>query len=120
MTELLILFFIANILGIWGFYAASDVEFYDDDRPELGVREDSKMILWRLKVWTVKNLGYFWGKPVCLCPTCMSSLHSTYWYLLLLFLTGFPTPLLIFYPYYVFALAGTNYILGIAVSKMKS
>lgn len=34
------------------------------------------MILDKVKLWSDKNLGEFWSKPVYSCPTCMSSFHG--------------------------------------------
>lgn len=117
---LLFYFLILNALAIWGFHIATDVEMLDDDYPEHGYKNSSKMILWKVKVWSLKHLGYFWSKPVCLCPPCMSSLHSTYFYLFFLYLTGFSFQWILFYPMYVLVLTGLNYFISLTVKKLSN
>lgn len=116
---LLIAFLFLNALAIWGFHIATDVKMMDDDYPEHGYINSSKMIFWKVKVWCLTNLGYFWSKPVCLCPPCMSSLHSTYFYAFFLYLNGFALQWIAFYPMYILILTGINYFISITVSRIK-
>lgn len=114
---LLITILILNAFAIWGFHISTEVEFLDEDRPELGINPHTKMIFWKLKVWCVKRIGWFWSKPICLCPPCMSSLHSTYFYFFFLFIVKFQIQWILFYPMYILILAGLNYFIGLLVSK---
>jgi hypothetical protein len=104
---LLILLYL-NHLYIIGIHAAFKVDFLDDNHPQLGVDEDSKMILWKVKVWAVTKFGWFYSKPIATCPTCMSSLHSLYVYWPVCLLLGFELWMLPGYVLYVGALAGLN------------
>lgn len=67
------------------------------------IQEDSKMILWKLRYWSIEYLGEFWSKPILTCPTCQSSVHSLYVYWLTQPLTLHS---LIVYPFYILLLAG--------------
>jgi hypothetical protein len=117
--HLLIYFLILNAVGIWGFHIATEVDFLDDEYPDHGIVKDSKMILWWVKYWSVKKLGWFWSKPICTCPACMSSIHSTYFYAFFLYLVNFQTIWIAFYPMYILILAGINYFIGLVIEKLK-
>lgn len=71
MIDLLLLATL-NAFLIIGFYTACLYEVDAFSRPY----EDSKMILWRFRKWSVDTFGLFWSKPICTCPPCMASLHS--------------------------------------------
>lgn len=72
------------------------------------------MILWWVRFYSLKYIGAKWSKPIITCPTCMASLHSTYFYWLIVFPLSFNSeilPALVIYPMYILALAGLNTIL---------
>jgi len=77
ITDYLLLF-LFNSLWIFGLYELFYIEFLDDDYPEHGINEDSKGLLWKVKRWSILTFGWFYSKPICLCPPCMASLHSLY------------------------------------------
>jgi hypothetical protein len=104
--------FVINSLWIWGLYSASQVEFIHDEQPEMGVHNDTKELLWFLRYQSVKRFGWFYSKPIIVCPSCMASLHSTYFYLPYLFLTGFTWVGLLMWIPYVVCLSGFNYLIG--------
>lgn len=100
MTEILFLFvivFLGNGQIILGLNTVTD---YDDSVHE------SRMILWKFRRWAVSTFGEFWSKPICTCPPCMSSLHSTYIYFPALALLGAPAWVYFCWPLYALALAG--------------
>lgn len=77
---------IANARWIIAFHRWCQYEVYEKDQRVIKngrvrvlkagqVVEDSKMILWKLKRWGDKNLGWL-KKPVYDCPTCQASLHG--------------------------------------------
>lgn len=118
--ELLFLLLLAfcNSLIIIGWNKATDFELskegYDsidyfvknkltcwEDSIEKGITD--KMIFWKLRFWSLKYFGSFWSKPLFTCPTCMSSVHSTYFYWAIM---PFTLHSLMVYPFYVIGLAG--------------
>lgn len=102
MTEILFLFvivFLVNALHIIGFNTVTD---YDESVHE------SRMLLWKVREWSVKTFGEFASKPICTCCPCMASLHSTYVYFPLMvihFSVNFWIALLC-WPVYALALSG--------------
>ena len=114
---LLIIILLLNSVAIFGFQIATAFDFIDDEYPENGIMPDSKMILWKVRYWCLKKLGYFWTKPVCICAPCMASIHSTYFYLFFLAVVNFEMKWILFYPAYVLALAGLNYFIGLKTEK---
>jgi len=104
--------FLINSLWIWGLYAMCQVEFIHNEQLDAGVQDDTKEIGWRVKVWVVKRFGWWWSKPIIVCAACMGSLHSLYFYLPYLYLTGFTwIGLLIIVPYSI-CLVGFNYLIA--------
>jgi hypothetical protein len=103
--------FLLNSLWIWGLYIICNVEFLHED-PKMGVDEDSKEIFWFVKVWVVKKVGLWYSKPIITCPVCMSSIHSAYFYLPFLFLTGFTWIGLLTWIPYMICLAGFQYLIA--------
>lgn len=91
--------FLANARLIVGFNTVTD---YDE------TNDESRMLFWKIRRWSVNNLGEFWSKPVCTCPPCMSSLHSAYIFFPMAIyafnLTWYGA--LLIWPVYVLALAG--------------
>ena len=69
---------IGNALAIMGFHRACQYDTYTDTEPENTdyIIEDTKMIFWKVKLYSEIILGPFWSKPVYSCPTCMASLHG--------------------------------------------
>lgn len=108
-----------NILWIWGFYAACKVDFHDDENPQLGYDKDSRMILWKVKKWSLKNLGTLWSKPVCTCPACMSSLHGVPFYIALFIILNLKWYFIFFMLIYCTCLAGVNYFISLFVNKLE-
>ena len=69
------------------------------------------MILWWIRFYSLKYIGLKWSKPIITCPTCMASLHSIYFYWLLVYPYAFNSNLIksiYIYPLYILALAGLN------------
>ena len=97
---------ILNCFVIIGFNRATYFEYLDEDHPEHGIVNNSKMVLWKFRKWCVDKFGYFWSKPLCTCPACMSSVHSIYVYWLLM---PFTLHSLYMYPVYILALSGIVY-----------
>jgi hypothetical protein len=100
---------LANSLVIFGINKATAFEFChpDDNGSDFcdgdGVDKDSKMVLYRFRLWSIQSLGNFWSKPLFTCPPCMASVHSTYFYWGLMPATQ---ESLILYPLYVLGLSG--------------
>lgn len=119
MNELILLtfFLLLNSSAIFGFHIATNFDFIEDGNETSGVVPHSKMILWKVRYWCIENLGWFWSKPVCLCPPCMSSLHSLYFYPFFLTFVHFETKWILFWPVYVLILAGINYFVGLKTSE---
>ena len=113
----LLLLFLANSLFIFGLYKAFDVDFLDDDNPQQGVDNNSKEIFWFVKYYSVKKLGWYWSKPICVCPPCMGFLHSTYvyWTAVHFYPIQHPLPT---YILYFFSLIGFNYFVTIIKTKL--
>jgi hypothetical protein len=118
--DLLILFpfLILNCLQIIGFYTACDVETdrrlgeqYCDGTIKIKYiveNEDSKMILWRVKLFCLNTFGEFWSKPICTCPSCMASLHS-FWIWIPIYLSyDFSFILVYIHIFYILVLCGLN------------
>lgn len=104
--------FLFNSLYIFGLYNLCDVEFLDDDHPQHGVSDDTKNLLWKVKQWSVVNLGWFYSKPICVCPPCMASLHSLYVFWTAVYLFGSIEPVtVLYYLFYAVALSGFNYLI---------
>lgn len=104
MTYYFLLIFAGiTVFGLNSLYiiGLNTVTYYEEND------DDSKMIFWKVREWSVETFGKFWSKPICTCPPCMASLHSTYIY--------FPVALSIFgaipvvflaWPVYALALSG--------------
>lgn len=100
---------LANSLVIFGINKATAFEFCHQDDRELdfcdedGIDKDSKMVLYRFRLWSLQSFGEFWSKPLFTCPPCMASVHSTYFYWMLMPPTQ---ESLVVYPLYVLGLSG--------------
>lgn len=70
------------------------------------------MILEKVMLWSDKNLGQFWSKPVYACPTCMSSLHGILPFLITYaFMFDFSFMTFFYWAFYTLLLAGqTTYL----------
>lgn len=68
-----------------------------------------RMIFWKLRFWCLRYVGNFWSKPLLTCPTCMASVHSIYFFWLIM---PFTLHSLIVYPLYVLGLAGVTSIVN--------
>lgn len=114
-----LLFF--NCLYIYGVHIATEFEYRNESRSELGADEKSKMILWRLRFLSLKYLGPFYSKPLFTCPPCMASVHSSYFFWpVIIYLQGFHSEQLFLYVLYVGVLAGVNYMVGEVIHTIKS
>jgi hypothetical protein len=122
--ELLFFFILAifNSLLIIGLYNSSMYDYChpDDCLDHVESCDDkcidkySKMILWRLRYYSVKILGEFWSKPIITCPKCMASFHSIYIYWMVVDFNLFT---LISYPLYVLFLSGMVTIICSIITK---
>ena len=96
-----------NSLVIFGVNKATHFEYcHPDDTEEYcknGIDLDSRMILYRLRLWSLKHIGEFWSKPLFTCPPCMASVHSTYIYW---FAMPFNIQSLAIWPFYILMLSG--------------
>lgn len=70
-----------------------------------GIMNDSKMVLWRFRLWAVNTFGNFWAKPFATCPACMASVHSVLPYVAFCLFTD-NYFLLLIYPLYIPTLSG--------------
>lgn len=112
MITLFFALLLINSLYCIGFYKACSVEFKVYDEPRHGTIKDTRMILWWVKYYSSLWFGKFWSKPICTCPPCMASLHSTYvFWPLVIFLYGWNPAEFIIYPIYIGALCCVNWIL---------
>lgn len=112
MYWLILLWIPINCLTIFFVKAACSVDFLDDSNPKIGVDESSKMILWKVKYWSVTKLGWFYSKPICTCPTCMCLLHSTYIYPFIFVITPFTWQFAVLYIPYFMVVGGVNYFIS--------
>jgi len=68
-----------------------------------------KGVLWFINKWAN---NYWFYKPLCGCPPCMASIHSFYPYWLYnCSINNITFEALAFYPVYVLALSGLNYLI---------
>lgn len=70
------------------------------------------MILEKVKLWSDKNLGEFWSKPVYACPSCMPSLHGLIPFLITYsFMFDFSLMTFFYWAFYTLSLSGeTTYL----------
>ncbi len=109
-----------NSLWIFGLYKLFEADFYDRDYPEHGIDEKSKGLLSSFTVWCVTKFGFHYSKPICLCPPCMASIHSSYVFWLAVYLFGAITPVtVIYYLFYAVCLSGMNYLIIELLNKEK-
>lgn len=104
-----LLLFLFNSLWIFGVYELCSVDFLDDDYPEHGINEDTKGLFWKVKQFSILHFGWFYSKPICLCPPCMASLHSLYIFFAAQYLFDTITPLDgLIWLFYAVCLVGFN------------
>jgi hypothetical protein len=73
------------------------------------IKEYDKGVLWFVEKWAKDKWFY---KPLCGCLPCMASLHSIYPYWIYMYnADNFDLSALLFYPVYVLALSGVNYLI---------
>lgn len=113
----IILLLIFNSLYIQGLYRSSTFEWksnfvYKPTKKNMKieyVEREYRMILWRLKYYSIKYIGDYWSKPIITCPTCMASVHSSYFYFTYLWFTNQIDFIhAVIYIPFVFSLAGLN------------
>jgi hypothetical protein len=107
----MILLLIFNSLACFGFWNAClfiPKGTVNDDMTYSN--KDEKGALWFIEKWA-KNKWFY--KPLCGCLPCMASLHSIlpYWGYMY-FTNSINLATLAFYPLYVLALSGFNYIMN--------
>lgn len=105
LTNLLIfsLVCVGNAFAIIAFNRAASFDVDSDGK----IIEPTKMILWMLKFYSEKWLGYFWSKPIYSCPTCMASIHGLIPFLILEYnINGFDINSLYRWAFYTLALSG--------------
>ena len=72
-----------------------------------------KGLLWFIPYY-LRNAPWWFNKPIHACLTCMAGLHSyPYW-----IINDFTLTNLYFYPAYILALAGANFILDQITAKL--
>jgi hypothetical protein len=127
MSELILLL-ILNSFYIIGLFHSAMFEWksnfmYKPNRKNMRIENiDSQynMILWRVRYYSLKYIGDKWSKPVITCPTCMSSLHSTYFYFGYAYWQNQINLIetFVIYPFYVLMLAGINtFIMNLTEKK---
>ena len=106
---------IANALIIFGINKATYFEYcHPDDRlydfcNKEGIDKDSLMVLYKLRLWSIKVVGEYWSKPLFICPPCMASVWGT----VVWFLAGGS---LYLWPFYVLGLSGLVTLINSAVN----
>ena len=115
MIDILILILINSALcfGFWNacLYVKEKTCIGKSEAPECYpiIQEEQKGALWFIEKY---SNGKWFYKPLCGCLPCMASLHSIYPYWTYMYFTDNLTiGALIFYPVYVLALSGVNYLI---------
>ena len=113
ISQDMITLILLNSLWVFGLYELFSCQFFSDNDPSLGVHEESKGLLWFVKYYSVKRFGWFYSKPICVCPPCMASIHSTYFFAAYWYFSGgtFSIATLAIYLIYAIALTGLNSLL---------
>jgi hypothetical protein len=109
---------IANAFAIYGLYWATWFDWKSNGAMQIDITkpnkslvdEKSKMIFWFIRYYAPIWFGKKWSKPIALCPVCMASVHSTYWYLPV-FGIEFTIASIAQYGLYMLMLAGMNAII---------
>lgn len=75
--------------------------------PKGSVIDETKMILWRFRMWVDRFVPVFWRKPIYGCCTCMASIHGIIPFLFTAYITLQPSLLWIPYGlFYILVLSG--------------
>lgn len=115
-----------NSLFIQGLYRSAMFEWksnfvYKPTKKNMSIKNIDKefnMLLWFIRYYSIKYFGDKWSKPVITCPTCMASIHSSYFYFGFIFITSSITNVhLMLYVPYVFAVAGMNTLITSIIDK---
>ena len=113
MIDLLILLFINSLL-CWGFWNAcyyKTKKIYDTSTGKFKESVYIKNFLLFIDYWAD---GKWFHKPLCGCLPCMASFHSIYPYWTYIYFTqAHFWAALAFYPVYILALSGLNYLINI-------
>lgn len=114
MVDILILLLInsAVCLGFWNacYYEVKkgNVQIgseYDSEHST----EEIKGVLWFIDKWSKDKWFY---KPLCGCLPCMASFHSIYpYWSAMYFGNNLSIEAIVFYPIYIIALSGINYLI---------
>lgn len=85
--------------------AMAAIDYLPEGCDENGVLNDSKMLLWRVRFYSLKYFGEFWSKPVCTCVKCMASLYSVFYWPVLLYFYPYNWQFIVIYLLYIPALS---------------
>lgn len=118
--NLLIPIAIINILWIWGFNVACRVDMHDDENPNLGYNPSSRMIFWKVKVWSLKTFGAHGSKGLVTCPPCQSGIWSIPFFTAFILLAHLPWYSFLFILVYSPCLIAINYVLSLIIGKLES
>lgn len=121
MIELIILIvviFVFNVFAIIGFYAATDykteLKITDSGFAQQTIEvidQESKQLLWFVRYYAKKWLGDKWCKPVACCNICMSSIHSV-WYWLILIIYPFNIWMIPVHLFYMVSMVGVQKLIS--------
>lgn len=96
-------------LGFWNACLYETKQVYNNNSSKWET-EETKGVLWFIEKWAK---GKWFYKPLCGCLPCMASFHSTYVYWAYIYIIGYISlNALLFYPIYILALSGLNYIVN--------
>ena len=118
MTNILILLLL-NSLYIFGLYKVvwyNVVVENDAENFKLPPTVRNRELLWFIAFYGKKWFGYEFMKPICLCPSCMSSVHGSLFFLIAI-ITKFVVcatviHIIVLWAVYILALCGLNYIVS--------
>jgi acyl-CoA thioesterase len=127
INSTLLIVLLLNSLFIVGLSAITYIEFKTNSpnritrknlSPEHIELQDSQL-LWIVRYFLLKTIGFKWSKPLLTCPTCMASVHGTIWFFGLVYQNCYMLTTLeiaVSYVGYMITLAGLNTI----TSKLSS
>lgn len=107
---LLPVIFYTNSLWIFGLSKLFHVELIDNDDYKFGDIKRSRGLFWFVSMLSFKVFGQRASNALCVCPPCMASIHSTYYYWIPALLFGFHWIMIPLYLNYMICLSGYNYI----------
>lgn len=85
--------------------AISDIELIEN------IGEESKQVLWFIRYYAKKWLGDYWCKPIACCNICMSSVHS-FWYWLILLAYPFHWWMIPLFLFYMVSMVGVQKLIS--------